>query len=1198
MLATLLVLAGGLAASPYWIARAQTTQIYGAVRQCNATGPSFLTNVAVSLIDAHSAQSITTSTDSAGVYNFTNPSTGSYILRFVLGEYYTRQSAAPFRYDGSISLRVDACLDKMPSRITTLTVLVVNTLSTAHFGEGLSPARFTITRENGAGAFNSSTNIVTVAHQPVVHPGSVVRWSTGSGDRLLSDGREYNWTNLFTGQMLIGDPGIIASLTAGSTDKWLNVSYQWSATTTTVAFPPVVPGSYIVWKNTTSWMPEENVSWKLDPNKGVFTFLGNFIFGTDNASISYSSAGVVSGATVNLFNATRSQVVASGRTDGTGFVTLSIWGAPLELQVQADQYQPVALTVDTTTVNSTRVVLSTGFQVFGHAIRSGGGFVSAGLVGFLYNMNPAASLFRKVLSAKVQSSLYIFYAEPGQTYQMVIDADGYRAGTVTVVTSPGTSREVDMTLTPSLKEEYRTNVTYDDTDWNTPLTVARKFTLRPDSTIPGLLLPGIRSVALQIDYTLGDKNGILTGPEAAALGTWLESRLADYVTTSGFLGTNGVPYNSTATSYVVSGPNFQPNLLTATAIFINTTATYRVVAPNPTIPNGKDTYYVNVTVPNDTNTTGYQDHVVVVNLPRGYEMVSKKVTGSITTTGWTAVTVDPGQAPGTSEIDMTVRRSRNGTALAMVTGPAGKYHTYDSDADNWTAIVAANANISFSASQSTDPVGNINDANFTWKFKNTTDPAQIRWGIDSVFNYTQSGRYTVNLTLVQAGGNATYRDIYVYVDDTSPVAVIKDNKTSPAFGVNVNGTTLEVNQDDPVRFDGFGSSDIVFNGANINWDIKVPDVEGNRGYEWDYQGDGIVDSSSVKPPTAWPKPGTFNMTLVVVDWVGHKSVPAKLTVIVNDTKGPSPNFVMLDPAHDWVVVTGLTEGKEYVFNASSSTDNYDSSENLTYGWHFPGAPTTTPVIDGNGNFTGRGAQGWNITVSWAVFNVSYNVTLNVTDTGFGSAKPNSANRTVSVAVSVDQSKHPDLQVVPGSLRFNPSQPTEGQAINVSFEILNLENRANASGVKITLYARDSAGALVATYGDPQWLTDAWASAPDKVITAGEKVRLIFTVSFASQGNKTIQVYFNDTAEPYTWVDAQNRVTGTVFVSLASWVIPAYFVAVIAIIALVAIGYRMWSRYKAGEPLFPRREKKEKKKLKGEEEEEEAEAEDKRGKKRL
>jgi hypothetical protein len=256
------------------------------------------------------------------------------------------------------------------------------------------------------------------------------------------------------------------------------------------------------------------------------------------------------------------------------------------------------------------------------------------------------------------------------------------------------------------------------------------------------------------------------------------------------------------------------------------------------------------------------------------------------------------------------------------------------------------------------------------------------------------------------------------------------------------------------------------------------------------------------------------------------------------------------------------------------------------------------VLDANGNVSGKGAQGWNITVSWAVFNVSYNVTLNVTDTGFGSAKPNSANRTVSVAVSVDQSKHPDLQAVPASLRFNPSQPQEGQAINVSFEILNLANRANASNVKITLHLRDSTGSLVATYGDPQWLTDAWAPAPDKIITAGEKVRLIFTVSFASQGNKTIQVYFNDTVEPYTWVDAQNRVTGTVFVSLAGWVIPVVFVVVVVAIALVAVGYRMWSRYKAGEPLFPRREKKEKKKLKDEEEEEEAEKDDKRGKKRL
>src|SRR3989442_695149 len=149
--------------------------------------------------------------------------------------------------------------------------------------------------------------------------------------------------------------------------------------------------------------------------------------------------------------------------------------------------------------------------------------------------------------------------------------------------------------------------------------------------------------------------------------------------------------------------------------------------------------------------------VVEVRLPRGYEMTQKKVTGPITTTAWTWVTVDPGLGTGTSTIDMTVQRSRNGTARAMVAGPSGKFYVYDDTMKNYTAIVAADTNITFSAEQSTDPIGNIRDANFTWRFTNNTDrlnPARIGYNITSTFNYStsvlaQSNFFVVNLAIVE-----------------------------------------------------------------------------------------------------------------------------------------------------------------------------------------------------------------------------------------------------------------------------------------------------------------------------------------------------------------------------------------------------------------------------------------------------------------
>ena len=110
---------------------------------------------------------------------------------------------------------------------------------------------------------------------------------------------------------------------------------------------------------------------------------------------------------------------------------------------------------------------------------------------------------------------------------------------------------------------------------------------------------------------------------------------------------------------------------------------------------------------------------------------------------------------------------------------------------------------------------------------------------------------------------------------------------------------------------------------------------------------------------------------------------------------------------------------------------------------------------------------------------------------------------------------------------------------------------------------------------------------------------MFTISFPAQGNKSIEISFYDAREPYTWVDSQNRVTGSLFVKLAGWVVPAAIIGFIIAVIAVAFGARTWSRYRSGELVFKRKEKKEKKKLKDEGEEEEPEPEeDTKGKKRL
>jgi len=1207
MLAVLLILVGAFAALPYWNAKAQTNTIWGIVKDCSATPfPRGLGGVTVSLIDAQGSKDVATTTTLAdGSYSFT-PTTGSYIVRFEIPDYFTYESPVT-RFDDSVPVPINACLTKMPVRDVTLQVVVVDQVSTVHQQEAVAFPRTFFANDNIVGDFDSGINFATTSHRPVfVNPAPYVTWSRGAGTTQLINGTDYIWFTPFNGTLqLLNSPNanVIRSdlLSNGTLNRWLNVTYWYARPWAQLLYYPVVPGSYTVYKGTVSpspW-PAENVDWSLNIVTGVLTILANFRFGIDNVWVSYSSTGVVPGATVNLYNATYKQVVGTGSTNSSGGLAISIWGALFELQVQKEGYRPYANGIDTRSVNATRVELLNGTIVVGHAFQPGNkGVIRQGLVGYLYNTNPVLSDFRKVIGARVEGSQYIFYAEPSQTYRMIIDADGYKASVALITTPASGYMIVNSTLTPSLKEEYRSEIIYRETDWNN-LTIYRNLTLRPDSTIPGIDLDGIRSLEVQVDNYFGNKNGFAVASDYANLSAWLRGRLAFYISSTGFLTTNSQIYNQTpAASYTLSLNQNPPG---GNAIWVNSSASY-TLRGTQFLKNSQSRYWVNLTLPDDTNLTVYRNQTYVVDLPRGYEMTSSKTTGPITTTGWTRIAVEPGLAPpATASIDMVIDRSENGSANARVEGPAGKFYVVNSTKENYTVVVAAKTNITFSADQSVDPIGNIQDANFTWRFQNNTvnrtNPVWTKYGMTPVVNYTAAGKFQANLTVVEAGGNRTYRDVIVYADDTAPVAVIKHNKTSAS---NTNGTTLRLPEDTPLRFDGSASTDEIFPGADINAKDKIPD---DGGYAWDFNGDNITDRTQKLTPYVFDKPGQYNMTLRVTDWVGHVSVNATMVAIANDTTKPTPDAVVLDPGNDWAQVTTLIEGKEYAFNASTSSDNYDSNKNLTYKWHFPGNATAIgKTLDPKGNVTDVGEAGWNITVRWDVFNLSYKVDLNVTDTGFGwnnPAKRNAANRTLDRQVGVDTTKHPDLKYVANTLKITPGDAEENQAVNVSLAIENILSRANATDVKIRLYERDANGNLVLLSQTPEWRDAKWNPVTNHTIANGTKVNVIFTVSFSSQGNKSLQVVFNDTKEPYTWVDAQNRVSGSVFVRLAGWVLPVAGVSIVAIIIAAALGWRYWSRYKSGELVFRRKEKKEKKKkVEEKEEDEEPEAEDKKGKKRL
>jgi len=872
-------------------------------------------------------------------------------------------------------------------------------------------------------------------------------------------------------------------------------------------------------------------------------------------------------ATVEVVYPPRKEVIATALTNVSGNATFSLWTDTFELRTNKTDFALDLRTVDTATTTKVTIALGTGIVVVGQALDAEGNFISAGLEGYLYDTSAIANPAWKIVNAKVVGSSYTFNVAFGGTYRMVIDANGFRANVSTQDLQPGLARRIDAILERGEREEYRTAVVFEPSDWNN-LTVYRNLTLNADTTLPGLNPAGLRNLALQVDFTFGESAGTRDGTAGVAERTdfavWLDDNGPLYTTTDGFLTVNGKSYISNGASYGVAVVGLD---VAGSRVWINASATYTIRPPY--LANGAARYFVNVTAIGDTNTSVHQDQSVEIVLPRMYEKVSSIITpaNAITTSGFTRVLLDPTVLAASPQARMTVEESESGTARGKVAGPAGRFHVVNASFDGYKAFVANNTTLTLSAEDSTDPVGDIADANFTWRpYANVTGPLNLTkvYGIRAEQTYDRSGEFLVNLTVVEAGGNVTWRNITLWVDDQTPVARMRTNRTGSA--AIPNNTTLRVNEDERVRFDGGPSSDLAFanrpEGGNRTGVIRE-----TGGYAWDFDGDRITDATTRVVNWTFVDPGNFTVNLTVTDGVGWESSNATITVLVNDTTVPTPLIDVRDPANEWDLAATLTEKRPYSFNASRTTDNHDDRDALNYTWTIPG-----PVQDRTG--TKHEFYGMNITFTWTEFNSSYRVVLNVTDTGFGSGKENTGTLTRPTTVQIDPAMRPDLRVESTTLKIDPSEATDGGTITVTVNITNRPGRGTATVVTTTLSAIAGGQTTVLTT-TATWKNKNGTDRTNGTIAAGETIALVFTAPVTGQGNKTIEVKVSDVNEAWTQVGADNKASKSLFVqpSLITSLIPAIVVGGLLALFVIVFRHRRNVRTGKAEPWrFPRRER--------------------------
>ena len=1095
-----LLLAGGLVLSQAGTTQAEGKRIWGYVSECGK--PLVAPDTTVSLVNAFSGLTVATQdADAAGFYSFEDPAPGYYYVEFAAEGYFSAKSIV-YRFDGSASIPVGTtCQDAFPAAPIWYNVTVIDAaFKTATDNLTARFTQTTVANEQikvSLGNFNTATEVATLANARIVFPGPTsVMLKNASGDTPLVAGDyavTYNPGSALT---------ILNSNAKNALENFsarLEVSYRHSANTAMLTNDLIEAPTPSYWKNDVNTSGIATV----DVDTGEVTVTDpTWVYGQDRLEVSYSYGEEIPGSSVVAWNTTRDEAVRTLTTDTKGVAKASLWAGDFTIAISKDGmetrdfvYTPSADTVE-------RQYLSSAETLLVRLANNDGDPVTAGVVGILYQASaPEATRFLPG-SVDAGSNTVRFRPRVGASYILMVDADGYDANIQNYAFAGDDVQ--NLVLDRSEQERVDTTITYAPADWNT-LTIARNLRLNNDSMVPGLDHSELRNANLQIDLAVGGNgNGVLNGTEQADFQAWVQSVGPRWVTTEGLLTTNGI-------AYVADNGGFTSGV-TWDASFINITTSQTYTRQGSTaIPLGNARYFSNLTAQIDTNTTAYTNYTYVVDSVDGYERTSRHTSA---VTGFTTVTIDP-PASGVSQFNLLFDQSKLGKARARVTGPAQNYTETNVTDTGYAATVNASTPIVFSANGTTVGVGDPADATYSWRWNDGS--GLVGTGIWTTKTFAANPTpFIVNLSVEQPNvANTTYFNLRITVDSVDPVAQFTSDTPGP------------VNESVVITFRGGASTDArhgVTPGQVSEW-------------HWDFNGDGVEDGQGQNVTKAFEDPGTFNVTLWVVDWVGHRSPSRRIPQVVEDNTPPEILFWTIAKVSPFEISTEVREGVAYSFDAAPVSDNC-KDDTMTYAWKFErpdGTNDTYAVM----NVTSH---------SWAAPG-TYTVNLTVTD-----CANNVAYRQIEQVVTVNSVQHANIKVE--SLVADPTSVEEGNTVTVTVTYKHIAGGV-PTAVTVRVQLQDGAN-LVNLTPSISFLDSAGAASADGDVGPNitKKARFTYNVGDNIQ-RRVLKVTVEGVEEPKPWVDSANSQTVTITVKAAWWKqyqLLFIFLAFIIIIPIVIYAY--------------------------------------------
>lgn len=698
------------------------------------------------------------------------------------------------------------------------------------------------------------------------------------------------------------------------------------------------------------------------------------------------------------------------------------------------------------------------------------------------------------------------------------------------------------------------------------LTAKTNATLEPYFSLPYLKMANTGIFRLQIDFTFGDKDFKLSQAELNAFKNYITKAGPFYVPNQLGFEINGTSYTNISGFSVdvkdagITNASVPIDVTVDAPIYVN--YTYTFIADSQI--NTSDAY---------TCTFGFNydnaiaDYKYQFTLEEGYVLTENTFDRSfvelVPLKNWQKFEVNPMVREGriTESATMEFEKFTNVTPVINVTAEEwGDYNILNSTYENYTVIVKANINVTFSAQNSIVPVGNI--TKYIWDFGDGTREETENVTINHTYA-NAAENLKVTLTVIGSGGQTNSTNMTLHVDGVAPKPVINSNGNNTTY-VFTNVTT-------PVIFNGSYSTDSITgtdrNGTIRSWvwdfgdNTTTTETLENRIYNISHTYVGGVVNYTNK--TTINVSGTqitvvgcwiYNVTLNVTDIAGNWA-NATVTVIVNDTEEPVPVIKVFDI--EGTETTSVIERTNITLNASESYDPHGGSI-VKYNWTIVKNGTAPLTMEGNNT-------------TWTIVNGlepgDWNVTLTVWDVA-----GNSKNTTLVLNVRLNTTARPDLEITNITL---PDRFEVGVQATIKVEIKNIGGENSSAVLKYLSFVLISGDGSKREVGN----ITSFTYPNGTKLKYNETVRVEFTWTPDTAGSFTLNVSVYSDDEYYTYTD-NNVIKKEITINEAAWKIYGmYGVGIAAVIGALLAIYYISKRRKAAEE-----EEEEKGKKKSEKEE--------------